>query len=168
MSWSCKKLLCGATNVHTSTIFFYKFGATAMWKMTKICSNYVRQHTTSLWDHYVARISFEVDQHLTVHDLGRTIWSHNLKCRTTHVAPTIHTTTRFRSHNHVVPSRTTKFLSVWTHLYTTNVYTSRFFLVNLLARLRLVPKLWVFFSSFHSICSTMKMYLQLQLLQLWL
>ncbi len=101
---------CCATNVHTSTIFLNKFGATATWKMTKICSNYV---------HYVARISFEVDWHLTVHDLSRTIWSHNLKCRTTHVAPTIHTTTdmtRIMSHNHVVPSRTTKFLSVWTHL----------------------------------------------------
>ncbi len=82
-------------------------GATATSKMMKICSNYVRQHTTSLWDHYVARISFEVDWHLTVHDLGRT----------THVAPTVHTTTtRFMSHNHVVPSRTTNFLSVWTHL----------------------------------------------------
>ncbi len=61
-----------ATNVHISTIFFYKFGATATWKMMNICSNYVRQHTTSLWDYYVARISFEADQHLAVHDLGRT------------------------------------------------------------------------------------------------
>ncbi len=108
---------CCATNVHASTIFFYKFGATATWKMMKICSNYVRQHTTSFWDHYIARISFEVDWHLTVHDLDRTIWSYNLKCRTTHVTPNIYTTTtRFMSHNHVVPSRTTKFLSVWTHL----------------------------------------------------
>ncbi len=85
--------------------------------MTKICSNYVREHTTSLWDHYVARISFEVDRHLAVHDLGCTTWSHNIKCRTTHVAHTVHTTTtRFMSHNHVVPSHMTKFLSVWTHL----------------------------------------------------
>ncbi len=37
--------------------------------------------------------------------------------RTTHVAHTVYTiTTRFMSLNHVVPSRTTKFLSVWTHL----------------------------------------------------
>ncbi len=46
-------------------------------------------------------------------------WSHNIKCRTTYVAHTIHTTTtttRFMSHNHVVLSHTTKFLSVWTHL----------------------------------------------------
>ncbi len=51
---------------------------------------------------------------------GRTTWSHNLKCHTTHVAPTVHTTTTttcFMSHNHVVPSRTTNCLSVWTHLY---------------------------------------------------
>ncbi len=83
--------------------------------MTKICSNCVRGHTTSLWEHYVAQISSEVDRHLAVHDLGRTTWSHNIKCRTTHIAHTI-TTTRFISHNHVVPSCTTKFLSVWTHL----------------------------------------------------
>ncbi len=44
--------------------------------------------------------------------------SHNIKCRTTHDAHTVHTTTTcFMSHNHIVPSRTTKFLSVWTHLY---------------------------------------------------
>ncbi len=100
MPWACKKLLCDQRpHIHD---FFYKFGATVTWKMTKICSNYVRQHTTPLWDHYVARISFEVDRHLAVHDLGRTTWSHNLKCRTTHVAPTVHTTTattRFMSHN---------------------------------------------------------------------
>ncbi len=60
-----------------------------------------------------------MDRHLEVHNLGRTTWSHNIKCRTTHVAHIVHTTTttiRFMSHNHVVPSRTTKFLSVWTHL----------------------------------------------------
>ncbi len=43
--------------------------------------------------------------------------SHNIKCRKTHIAHTVHTTTtHFMSHNHDVPSRTTKFLSVWTHL----------------------------------------------------
>ncbi len=48
---------------------------------------------------------------------GSRSWSHNLKCRTTHVTPTVHTTTtRFMSQNHVVPSCTTNFLSVWTHL----------------------------------------------------
>ncbi len=50
---------------------------------------------------------------------GSRSWSHNIKCRTIHIAHTVHTTTtttRFMSHNHVVSSRTTKFLSVWTHL----------------------------------------------------
>ncbi len=68
--------------------------------MMKICSNYVRQHTTSLWDHYIARISFEVDRHLAVHDL----------------------TTTHMSHNHVVPSHTAKFLSVWMHLHNLILY----------------------------------------------
>ncbi len=55
---------------------------------------------------------------------GSRSWLHNIKCRTTHFAHTIHTTTtRFMSHNHVVPSRTTKFLAVWTHLYTVFLYT---------------------------------------------
>ncbi len=49
---------------------------------------------------------------------GSRSWLHNIKCHTTHVAHTVHTTTtRFMSHNHVVPNCTTKFLSVWTHLY---------------------------------------------------
>ncbi len=116
-----QKVVVRPTSTHHD--FFYKFGATATWKMTKICSYYVRQRTTSLWDHYVARISFEVDRHLAVHNLGRTTSSHNLKCRTTHIAPTVHTTkttTCFTSHNHVVQSRTTKFLSVWMHLKSLN------------------------------------------------
>ncbi len=45
-------------------------------------------------------------------------WSPNIKCRMTRVTHTVHTsTTHFMSHNHVVPSCTTEFLSVWTHLY---------------------------------------------------
>ncbi len=65
-----------------------------------------------------------MDQHLAVHDLGRTTWLHNIKCRTTHVAHTVHTTTTtcFMSHNHVVPSRTINFLSVWTHLETIDLF----------------------------------------------
>ncbi len=46
---------------------------------------------------------------------GSRSWSHNIKCRTTHVAHTVHTTittTRFMSHT----NHTTKFLSMWTHL----------------------------------------------------
>ncbi len=42
---------------------------------------------------------------------GSRSWSHDIKCRTTHVAHTVHTTkttTHFMSHNHVVPGRTTK------------------------------------------------------------
>ncbi len=56
---------------------------------------------------------------------GSQSWSHNIKCRTAHVAHTVHTTTtRFMSHNQVVPSRTTKFLSVWTHLYISQDHTA--------------------------------------------
>ncbi len=48
---------------------------------------------------------------------GSQSWTHNIKCRKTHVAHTVHTTTTcFMSRNHVVPRRMTKFLSVWTHL----------------------------------------------------
>ncbi len=58
-----------------------------------------------------------MDRHLAVHDLGHT----------THVTHTIHTTTtRFMSHNHVVPSRTTKFLSLWTHLNSSRFFSTIF------------------------------------------
>ncbi len=82
----------------------------------KYVQNTSRQHTTSLWDHMSHDFFFWSGPTFG----GSRSWSHNLKCRTTHVAPIVHTsttTTCFMLHNHVVPSRTTKFLSVWTHLY---------------------------------------------------
>ncbi len=48
---------------------------------------------------------------------GSQSWSHSMAAQHKMSHDTVHTTTtRFMSHSHVVPSRTTKFLSVWTHL----------------------------------------------------
>ncbi len=105
---------CCATNVHTSTIFFINLAQQQHQKWRKYVQ--ITSEAHNIFVRSLCRMNFFWSG--PTFD-GLRSWSHNLKCCTTHVAPTVHTTTtRFMSHNHVVPSRTTNFLSVWTHLNT--------------------------------------------------
>ncbi len=103
---------CCATNIHTSTIFFINLARLQRKKWQKyvqitsdstkhLCETIMLQEFLLKWTD-IWRFTILVVQHKMSHN------THHPYC------PHYHDT--FMPHNHVVPSRTTKFLSVWTNL----------------------------------------------------
>ncbi len=81
---------CHTIDVHTSTIFLVNLRQLRLVPQLRVFHRVKYEEKNIFTRRYVAGISFVVNRHSVVHELGCTTRSHNLTSHTTYVAPTIH------------------------------------------------------------------------------